>query len=59
MRSGLTPEVKRIGDIARETFRDLSEFEAWCNERLGRTPAASKLLTFAAAWQRIQTTANI
>jgi len=98
MRAGLAPEVKRIGDIARETVRelqtemaagrgkrvyvdycsvieryiepffknryittvtvrDLAEFEAWRNEKLGRTPANSTLLTFAAAWQRIQTTA--
>jgi integrase len=39
------------------TVRDTAEFEAWRNEKLGRTPAASTLLTFAAAWQRIQTTA--
>ena len=26
--------------------RDIAEFEAWRNERLGRTPAASTLLTF-------------
>lgn len=98
MRAGLAPEVKRIGDIARETVnemqtlmaggrgkrvyvdycsvieryitpyfknkyltsvsaRDIAEFEAWRNEKLGRTPAASTLLTFASAWQRIQTTA--
>ena len=98
LRAGLAPELKRIGDIARETVRelqtltvsgrgkrvyvdycsvieryiipyfknryittvttsDIAEFEAWRNERLGRTPAASTLLTFAAAWQRIQTTA--
>jgi len=98
LRAGLAPEMKRIGDIARETIRELqtemtagrgkrvyvdycsvieryiapyfknnyittvslkqiAEFEAWRNERLGRTPAASTLLTFAAAWQRIQSTA--
>jgi len=98
MRAGLAPEVKRVGDIARETVRelqtemaagsgkriytdycsvieryitpffknryittvsarDIAEFEAWRNEKLGRTPATSTLLTFAAAWQRIQTTA--
>ena len=98
LRAGLAPEIKRIGDIARETVRalqtemaagrgkriytdycsvieryivpyfknryittitarDTAEFEAWRNERLGRTPAASTLLTFAAAWQRLQTTA--
>ena len=98
MRAGLAPEVKRIGDIARETVRemhtlmaggkgkrvyadycsvieryitpyfknryittvsarDIAEFEVWRNEKLGRTPAASTLLTFASAWQRIQTTA--
>jgi integrase len=98
LRAGLAPEIKRIGDIARETVhelqtemaagrgkriyvdycsvieryitpffknryittvaaRDIAEFEAWRNERLGRIPAASTLLTFAAAWQRIQTTA--
>lgn len=98
LRAGLAPEIKRIGDIARETVqemhtemaagrgkriytdycsvieryivpyfknryittvtaRDIAEFEAWRNERLGRTPAASTLLTFAAAWQRLQTTA--
>jgi|GEM_PF-463203 len=94
MRAGLATEMKRIGDIARETVpelqtlmagsrgkrvyvdycsvidryimpyfknryittitvRDTAEFEAWCNERLGRTPEASTLLTIAAAWQRI------
>jgi len=98
LRAGLAPEIKRIGDIARETVRELetemaagrgkrvyvdycsvieryiipyfknryittitahdtAEFEAWRNEKLGRTPAASTLLTFAAAWQRLQTTA--
>lgn len=98
MRAGLAPEIKRTGDIARETVRelqtemtagrgkriytdycsvieryiipyfknryittlsarDIAEFEVWRNERLGRTPAASTLLTFAAAWQRMQTTA--
>lgn len=98
LRAGLAPELKRVGDIARETVRelhtlaaggrgkrvyvdycsvieryiipyfnqryittvtarDIAEFEAWRTERLGRTPAASTLLTFAAAWQRIQTTA--
>jgi integrase len=98
LRAGLAPEIKRIGDIARETVRelqtemaagrgkriyvdycsvieryitpffknryittvaarDIAEFEVWRNERLGRIPAASTLLTFAAAWQRIQTTA--
>jgi integrase len=98
LRAGLAPEMKRIGDITRETIRELqtemaagrgkrvyvdycsvieryiapyfknnyittvslkqiAEFEAWRNERLGRTPAASTLLTFAAAWQRIQSTA--
>jgi integrase len=32
---------------------DIAAFEAWRNQRLGRQPAASTLLTFAAAWTRI------
>ena len=39
------------------TYSDVNEFEQWRNNKLGRIPAASTLLTFSAAWTRIQTTA--
>ena len=39
------------------TAADVAEFEAWRNTRLGRKPATSTLLTFAAAWTRIVDTA--
>ena len=39
------------------TYTDVNEFEQWRNQKLGRIPAASTLLTFSAAWTRIQTTA--
>ena len=42
MRARLVPEVKRIGDIARETVRDLAEFEAWRNNQPQRLPDSGK-----------------
>ena len=39
------------------TAADVAAFEAWRNTRLGRIPAASTLLTFAAAWTRVVDTA--
>ena len=39
------------------TYANVNEFEQWRNQKLGRIPAASTLLTFSAAWTRIQTTA--
>jgi integrase len=39
------------------TAADVAEFEAWRNTRLGRKPATSTLLTFAAAWTRVVDTA--
>jgi integrase len=35
------------------TAAEIAAFEAWRNQRLGRQPAKSTLLTFAAAWTRI------
>lgn len=37
--------------------RVVTEFEQWRNERIGHAPARSTLLTYAAAWNRIQQTA--
>jgi site-specific recombinase XerD len=37
--------------------RLVAEFEQWRNERIGHTPAHSTLLTYAAAWNRVQQTA--
>ena len=37
--------------------RVVAEFEQWRNERIGHAPARSTLLTYAAAWNRIQQTA--
>jgi len=37
--------------------RAVAEFEQWRNERIGHAPARSTLLTYAAAWNRIQQTA--
>jgi hypothetical protein len=37
--------------------RVVAQFEQWRNERIGRAPAHSTLLTYAAVWQRIQQTA--
>jgi integrase len=38
--------------------QDIVEFERWRNEKLGRAPAHSTLLTYAAAWQRCVDTAK-
>ena len=36
---------------------DISKFEAWRNIKMGREPKTSTLLTFAAAWGKVQKTA--
>jgi len=38
--------------------QQVEAFERWRNERIGRTPAHSTLLTYAAAWQRCTDTAR-
>lgn len=35
----------------------VAEFEQWRNQQMGRAPAHSTLLTYAAAWKRVQQTA--
>jgi integrase len=45
---------KRLEDI---THTDIVEFEAWRNRQMGKTPRASTLNNFAAAWSRLQKTA--
>lgn len=39
------------------TAKDISEFEAWRNQQMRRTPSASTLLTFTSAFNRIHQTA--
>lgn len=43
--------------LANITHGDVQAFEAWRNERLGRVPATSTLLTYAATWARINAVA--
>ncbi len=43
--------------LERIDHRAVSEFEQWRNQQMGRAPAHSTLLTYAAAWQRIHQTA--
>lgn len=43
--------------LANITHADVEEFEAWRNQQLGRVPATSTLLTYAAAWARINAVA--
>lgn len=43
--------------LDRIDHRTVAEFEHWRNRELGRLPAHSTLLTYAAAWNRIQQTA--
>ena len=38
--------------------QDIVEFERWRNDKLGKAPAHSTLLTYAAAWQRCVDTAR-
>ena len=45
---------KRLEDM---TQTDIVEFEAWRNRQMGKTPKASTLNNFAAAWSRLQQTA--
>jgi len=43
--------------LANITHSDVEAFEAWRNQQLGRIPATSTLLTYAAAWARINAVA--
>jgi site-specific recombinase XerD len=51
--------VPFFGDryFERIDHRLVTEFEKWRNQQIGRSPAHSTLLTYAAAWQRIQSSA--
>lgn len=43
--------------LANINHSDVEAFEAWRNQQLGRIPATSTLLTYAAAWARINAVA--